>query len=77
VPPSSGRCPGSSSNPSPSSWPAGPPRCWARPVCTVTAARSTRWSARPPPPPAPATVLTSDPDDLMALCGGRITIVKI
>ncbi|WP_261570397.1 PIN domain-containing protein [Frankia gtarii] len=27
--------------------------------------------------PAPATVLTSDPDDLMALCGGRVTIVKI
>lgn len=25
----------------------------------------------------PVTVLTSDPDDLSALCGGRITVVKI
>ncbi|MFI0775141.1 type II toxin-antitoxin system VapC family toxin [Streptomyces sp. NPDC021212] len=27
--------------------------------------------------PGPATVLTSDPEDLAALCDGRITIIKI
>ncbi|MDW6060215.1 DNA-binding protein [Streptomyces sp. FXJ1.4098] len=27
--------------------------------------------------PGPATVLTSDPEDLMALCGGRATVIKI
>ncbi|MEV6125509.1 DNA-binding protein [Streptomyces violaceusniger] len=27
--------------------------------------------------PGPATVLTSDPEDLMALCGGRVTVIKI
>lgn len=27
--------------------------------------------------PGPVTVLTSDPEDLSALCGGRITVVKI
>ncbi|MEV6577357.1 PIN domain-containing protein [Streptomyces sp. NPDC051582] len=25
----------------------------------------------------PATVLTSDPEDLAALCGGRVTVVKV
>ncbi|MGW2330170.1 DNA-binding protein [Streptomyces sp. NPDC001700] len=27
--------------------------------------------------PGPVTVLTSDPEDLTALCGGRVTIIKI
>ncbi|MEU7567803.1 PIN domain-containing protein [Streptomyces fradiae] len=27
--------------------------------------------------PGPATILTSDPADLAALCGGRVTVVKI
>ncbi|WP_329023321.1 DNA-binding protein [Streptomyces sp. NBC_00690] len=27
--------------------------------------------------PGPATILTSDPDDLTALCGGRATVIKI
>ncbi len=27
--------------------------------------------------PSPVTVLTSDPDDLMALCGRRVTLIKI
>ncbi|MFC4560760.1 hypothetical protein ACFO4E_02695 [Nocardiopsis mangrovi] len=27
--------------------------------------------------PAPVTVLTSDPDDLTALCGKQVTIVKV
>ncbi|MEE4494576.1 type II toxin-antitoxin system VapC family toxin [Streptomyces sp. BE230] len=27
--------------------------------------------------PGPVTVLTSDPDDLMALCGSRITVIKV
>lgn len=27
--------------------------------------------------PSPATVLTSDPEDITALCGGRITVIKI
>ena len=27
--------------------------------------------------PGPATVLTSDPDDLRALCGARLTLIKI
>ncbi|WP_086707058.1 DNA-binding protein [Streptomyces antimycoticus] len=27
--------------------------------------------------PGPATVLTSDPEDLMALCGGRVTVIKL
>jgi predicted nucleic acid-binding protein len=27
--------------------------------------------------PGPVTVLTSDPEDLLALCGGRATIIKI
>jgi hypothetical protein len=27
--------------------------------------------------PAPATVLTSDPDDLTALCAGRVTVIKV
>ncbi|WP_225978498.1 PIN domain-containing protein [Gandjariella thermophila] len=26
---------------------------------------------------APVTILTSDPDDLATLCGGRVTVVKI
>lgn len=25
----------------------------------------------------PATILTSDPDDLIALCGGRVTVIKV
>ncbi|MFF9204665.1 DNA-binding protein [Streptomyces sp. NPDC014986] len=27
--------------------------------------------------PGPATVLTSDAEDLMALCGGRVTVMKV
>ncbi|WP_330332625.1 PIN domain-containing protein [Streptomyces sp. NBC_00536] len=27
--------------------------------------------------PGPVTVLTSDPEDLTALCGGRVTVIKI
>jgi predicted nucleic acid-binding protein len=27
--------------------------------------------------PGPVTVLTSDPEDLLALCGGRVTLIKI
>ncbi|WP_406318930.1 DNA-binding protein [Streptosporangium sp. NBC_01639] len=27
--------------------------------------------------PGPVTVLTSDPDDLAALCGARVTVIKI
>ncbi|GAB3801030.1 PIN domain-containing protein [Micromonospora zhanjiangensis] len=27
--------------------------------------------------PEPATIVTSDPDDLRALCGSRVTVVKI
>jgi predicted nucleic acid-binding protein len=27
--------------------------------------------------PGPVTVLTSDPEDLTSLCGGRVTIIKI
>lgn len=27
--------------------------------------------------PGPATILTSDPDDLRILCGGRATVIKI
>jgi predicted nucleic acid-binding protein len=27
--------------------------------------------------PGPVTVLTSDPEDVTALCGGRITVIKI
>ncbi|PNG17616.1 DNA-binding protein, partial [Streptomyces cahuitamycinicus] len=27
--------------------------------------------------PAPGTILTSDPEDLTALCGGRATVVEI
>ncbi len=27
--------------------------------------------------PGPVAVLTSDPDDLMVLCGGRVTVIKI
>ena len=27
--------------------------------------------------PSPVTVLTSDPDDLMALCGGRAPVIKV
>ena len=27
--------------------------------------------------PGPATVLTSDPEDLTALCGSRITVIKV
>ncbi|WAP58314.1 PIN domain-containing protein [Streptomyces sp. S465] len=27
--------------------------------------------------PGPVTVLTSDPEDLTALCGGRVTIIRI
>ncbi|MFE4331988.1 DNA-binding protein [Streptomyces sp. NPDC056831] len=27
--------------------------------------------------PGPVTVLTSDPEDLTALCGGRITVIKV
>jgi predicted nucleic acid-binding protein len=27
--------------------------------------------------PGPVTILTSDPEDLMALCGGRATVIKI
>ncbi|MGS2590413.1 DNA-binding protein [Streptomyces hebeiensis] len=27
--------------------------------------------------PGPVTILTSDPEDLTALCGGRVTVVKI
>ncbi|WP_394324831.1 type II toxin-antitoxin system VapC family toxin [Nocardiopsis sp. NRRL B-16309] len=27
--------------------------------------------------PGPVTILTSDPDDLKALCGGKATIIKI
>ncbi|MGA6154752.1 hypothetical protein ACPEIC_15550 [Stenotrophomonas sp. NPDC087984] len=27
--------------------------------------------------PGPAIVLTSDPEDLMALCGGRVTVIKL
>ncbi|MHC5902591.1 type II toxin-antitoxin system VapC family toxin [Streptomyces sp. S6] len=27
--------------------------------------------------PGPVTVLTSDPEDLAALCGGRVTVIKI
>ncbi|WP_326819779.1 type II toxin-antitoxin system VapC family toxin [Streptosporangium sp. NBC_01756] len=27
--------------------------------------------------PGPATILTSDPDDLAALCGARVTVIKI
>ncbi|WP_216589151.1 PIN domain-containing protein [Streptomyces brasiliscabiei] len=27
--------------------------------------------------PGPATILTSDPDDLTTLCGGRATVIKI
>lgn len=27
--------------------------------------------------PGPVTVLTSDPDDLTALCGGRVTVIKV
>ncbi|MEU9287944.1 hypothetical protein AB0D57_25390 [Streptomyces sp. NPDC048275] len=26
--------------------------------------------------PGPVTVLTSDPEDVTALCGGRITVIK-
>lgn len=28
-------------------------------------------------PPGPATILTSDPEDLTALCGRRATVIKI
>ncbi|TQK51856.1 hypothetical protein FBY35_2277 [Streptomyces sp. SLBN-118] len=27
--------------------------------------------------PEPATVLTSDPEDLVALCGARVTVLKV
>ncbi|OII70716.1 PIN domain-containing protein [Streptomyces sp. CC77] len=27
--------------------------------------------------PGPATILTSDPEDLTALCGGRATVIKV
>lgn len=27
--------------------------------------------------PGPVAVLASDPDDLAALCGGRVTLIKI
>ncbi|WP_198167985.1 hypothetical protein [Herbidospora yilanensis] len=27
--------------------------------------------------PGPVTVLTSDPDDLAALCGGRVIVMKV
>lgn len=27
--------------------------------------------------PGPVTVLTSDPDDLIALCGGQVTVVEL
>nr|WP_206321997.1 PIN domain-containing protein [Streptomyces sp. HNM0575] len=27
--------------------------------------------------PGPVTVLTSDPDDLVALCGERVTVIKV
>lgn len=27
--------------------------------------------------PGPATVLTSDPEDLTTLCGGRVTVIKV
>ncbi|GAB2600629.1 hypothetical protein GCM10027168_37170 [Streptomyces capparidis] len=27
--------------------------------------------------PGPTTILTSDPEDLAALCGGRVTVIKI
>ncbi|MFD7445340.1 DNA-binding protein [Streptomyces sp. NPDC059909] len=27
--------------------------------------------------PGPVTVLTSDPEDLIALCGGRVTVIKV
>ncbi len=27
--------------------------------------------------PGPTTVLTSDPEDITALCGGRVTVIKI
>ncbi|MFI6506416.1 type II toxin-antitoxin system VapC family toxin [Streptosporangium sp. NPDC050855] len=27
--------------------------------------------------PGPVTVLTSDPEDLAALCGGRVTVIKV
>ncbi|GAA3750355.1 DNA-binding protein [Streptomyces tremellae] len=27
--------------------------------------------------PGPATILTSDPGDLTALCGGRVTVIKV
>jgi predicted nucleic acid-binding protein len=27
--------------------------------------------------PGPVTILTSDPEDLAALCGGRVTVIKV
>lgn len=27
--------------------------------------------------PGPVTVLTSDPEGLTALCGGRVTVIKV
>ena len=27
--------------------------------------------------PGPVTILTSDPEDLTALCGGRATVIKV
>ncbi|CAJ65448.1 hypothetical protein; putative signal peptide [Frankia alni ACN14a] len=30
--------------------------------------------AAPPTPPRPAAALTSDPDDLVALCDGRVAV---
>ncbi len=27
--------------------------------------------------PGPTTILTSDPEDLITLCGGRVTVIKV
>lgn len=34
-------------------------------------------SATAPAAPGPVTVLTCDPEDIMALCGGHATVIKL
>lgn len=74
----SGRCPVSSSSPSPTPTPSTPPLSWPTPAlhghkyAIDAMLTSTALAA-----PGPATVLTSDPEDITALCGGHVTVIKI
>ncbi|GAA3713280.1 hypothetical protein GCM10022224_093550 [Nonomuraea antimicrobica] len=53
-----------------------PPLSCPTPACTGTSTPSMPCSV-PLAAPDPVTVLTSDPEDLAALCGVRVTVVKI